>query len=138
MMECTSIIESVDRLGDELLSDGDHIRIKEGKYLPDSIIACIGDHKLEILAILERDNKAKRAGFMIAIPGEMYTATLSKVSSIYVEHIEEGWQGWRETHFSHQCKAISSKIIATGNTFDFVLLKVKQYLDYIIKKREKT
>jgi hypothetical protein len=106
MMECISIIKSIDQLGAELVSDGGHIRIKQGKYLPDSIIASIGDYKREILAILERDNQAKRAGFMIAIPGKLYTATLSKVSSIYVEHIENGWQGWREAHYPHHCKAI--------------------------------
>lgn len=137
-MDCVSIIQSVERLGAELLLDGDHIRIKKGKYLPDSIIACIEDNKREILAILDRDDRAKQAGFMVAIPGELYTVTLSNVSSIYIEHIEGGWEAWRETHYTYQHKAISSKIIATGNTFDFVLLKVKQYLVYIIKKMKKT
>ncbi|PGT73606.1 hypothetical protein [Priestia megaterium] len=138
MMDCISIIQSVDRFGAELLLEGNHIRIKKGKYLPRSITASIGDHKREIVATLEKDNQAKRAGLMIAISGELYTAKLNNVSSIYFEHIEGGWEAWRETHYPHQYKAISSKIIATGNTFDFVLLKVKQYLDYIIKKRRKT
>jgi hypothetical protein len=137
-MDCVSIIQSVERLGAELLLDGDHIRIKKGKYLPDSIIASIGGNKGGILAILERDDRAKRAGFMVAIPGELYTVTLSNVSIIYVEHIEGGWEAWRETHYPNLRKAASSKIIATGNTFDFVLQKVKQYLVYIIKKMEKT
>ncbi|PGR96900.1 hypothetical protein COC61_11015 [Priestia megaterium] len=138
MMDCISIIQSVDRLGAELLLEGNHIRIKKGKYLPVSITASIGNHKREILAILERDNQAKRAGLMIAIPGELYTVTLNNVSSVYFEHIEDGWEARRETHYPHQSKAISSKIIAIGNTFEFALQKVKQYLDYIIKKREKT
>ena len=137
MMDCTSIIQSVDRLGAELLLEGNYILVKKGKHLPGSITASIGDHKREILAILERDNQAKRAGLIIAIPGELYTATLNNVSSVYFEHIEDGWEARRETHYPHQYKAISSKIIAIGNTFEFVLQKVKQYLDYIIKKREK-
>lgn len=138
MIDCISLIQSVDQLGAELLPDSDHIRIKKGKYLPDSITASIVDHKREILAILERDNQAKQAGFMIAITGELYTNTLSNISSVYIERIENGWEAWRETYYPHQRKAIRSKSIATGNTFDFVLLKVKQYLDYIIKKRQKT
>lgn len=137
MMDCINIIQSVDRLGAELLQEGNHILIKKGKYLPSSITASIGDHKREILAILERDNQAKRAGLMTAIPGELYTLTLNNVSSVYFEHIENGWEAWRETHYLHQYKVISSKMIAKGNTFEFVLQKVKQYLDYIIKKREK-
>jgi len=135
-MECTRIIHSVDQFGADLLCDGEHLHIKKAKYLSDSIIASIREWKWEILAILEKDNQASQAGFMIAISGELYTANLSNVSSIYIEHIESRWQGWRETHYPHQYKAISSKIIATGNTFEYVLLKVKQYLDYIIKKRE--
>ncbi|GAB6259316.1 hypothetical protein [Peribacillus sp. N1] len=95
MMDTVSIIQSVERLGAQL-SVGDHIRIKKGVYLPDSITASIGDYKQEILAVLERDNKAKQTGFMIGIPGEVYTVTLSKFCSIYVEHIEDGWEAWRE------------------------------------------
>ncbi|PGT49839.1 hypothetical protein COD13_29065 [Priestia megaterium] len=74
---------------------------------------------------------------MVVVPGELYTVTLNNVSGVYFEHIENGWVAWRETHYPYQYKAISSKIITNGNTFEFVLQKVKQYLDYIIKKREK-
>ncbi|MDP9742305.1 UNVERIFIED_ORG: hypothetical protein QFZ59_004135 [Bacillus sp. B2I3] len=84
-MDTVGIIQSVERLGAELVPDGGYIRIKKGKYLPDSIIASIADHKREILAILEMDNQAKKAGFMIAIPGELYTVTLSNLSSVYIE-----------------------------------------------------
>ncbi len=136
-MDTVDIIQSVERLGAELLPDDGYIRIKKGKYLSDSITASIADHKREILAILEMDSQAKQAGFIITIPGELYTVTLSNISSVYIEHIENRWEAWRETHYSHQRKAASSKIIATGDTFDFVFLKVKQYLDYIIKKRRK-
>lgn len=137
-MDTVGIIQSVERLGAELVPDGGYIRIKKGKYLPDSIIASIADHKREILAILEMDYQAKKAGFMIAIPGELYTVTLSNQSSVYIEQIENRWEVWRETYYPHQRKAISSKIIVAGNTLDFVFLKVKQYLDYIIKKMQKT
>ncbi|MDQ0221359.1 hypothetical protein J2S21_004529 [Peribacillus cavernae] len=75
---------------------------------------------------------------MVAIPGELYTVTLSNVSSIYVEYIEGGWEAWRETQYPNQRKIINSKIIANSNTVDFVFRKVEQYLDYIIKKKGKT
>jgi hypothetical protein len=60
----------------------------------------------------------------VAIPGELYTVTLNNVSNIYVEHTEGGWEAWRERHFPNPRKPMNSKIIATGNTFDFVLLKM--------------
>ncbi|MDQ0221360.1 hypothetical protein [Peribacillus cavernae] len=40
-----------------MLEDGDDIRVKKGKYLPDSITASIGDNKREILAILEMNGE---------------------------------------------------------------------------------
>ncbi|MDQ0880959.1 hypothetical protein [Peribacillus sp. V2I11] len=108
-MDCANIIQSVEQLGAELLLDGDHIRIKKGKYLPDSLIASIPGNKRGILAILERDDQVKRIGFMVAIPGELYTVTLSNVSSIFIEYIEGGWQAWRETNYPYKRNAISSQ-----------------------------
>ncbi|PRS27016.1 hypothetical protein C6X99_17225 [Bacillus pumilus] len=69
-----------------------HLLIKKEKYLPSLITVSKGDHKREILAILESDNKVKRAGLIIAIPGELYTVTLNNVSSVYFEQIENGWE----------------------------------------------
>lgn len=136
MMDSINIIQSVDRFGAELLQEGNHILIKKGKYLPSSITASIGDCNREILDIIEKDNQAKRAGLMIAIPGELYTMDLNQFSSIYVEHIEQRWEAWRETHYKFQRKVISNNVIATGNTFNFVISKVEQYLDYINKKKK--
>lgn len=131
MMDCARVIDSVERFGAELLIDGPHIRIKKGKDLPTHITDNIRSKKREILAVLKSDKQAKEAGLMIGIPGELYTITLSEVSSIYVEHREDQWEAWRETHIPYQRKAIQYKIIASGNTLEFVLLKVRRYLDYI-------
>lgn len=81
------------------------------------------------------DEKARGAGLMIGIPGELYTVTLSKVSSIYIERKEGRWEARRETHYPDNSKAVSSKTIARASTFDCVLPKVNRYLDYIDRKR---
>ncbi|WP_052475332.1 hypothetical protein [Bacillus badius] len=128
-MDTVDIIQSVERLGAELLPGGGCIRIKKGKYLPNSITARIAEHKQDILTILERDNQAKKAGFLIAIPGQLYTVTLSKISSIYIEHIQKSWEAWRETHYQGRQQVI--KFIATGKTLDYVLVKVRNYLEYV-------
>lgn len=137
-MDTLQVIQTAERLGFILIIDGDHIRIKQGKSMPGSLKASIKEYKPQILATLKRDQEAKENGLMIGIPGQLYTVTLSNVSCIYVEHIEDRWEAWRETNYPHQRKAIGSKIITTGNTFDFVLLKVKRYLDYINRKRKPT
>jgi hypothetical protein len=81
------------------------------------------------------DNQAKAAGFMIGLPGELYTLSLSRSSAVYIEQIEDEWQAWRETYQKGRKRAINEKTIATGTTFDYVLMKAKGYFDYIERKR---
>ncbi|PAE31674.1 hypothetical protein CHI06_27585 [Bacillus sp. 7884-1] len=85
--------------------------------------------------MLERDNKAKYTGFIVALPGELYTRTIGKNSCAYIEQIGSEWQAWRETYQSKKEKAVSNKIIFTSETFELVLLKAKGYFDYIGRKR---
>ncbi|MBM7094786.1 hypothetical protein JSY36_03365 [Bacillus sp. H-16] len=81
------------------------------------------------------DEQAKGAGLMIGIPGELYTATISNISSLYIERINGRWEVWRETHYPGQSEAISRKTIGTGSKLEDVLPKVKRYLDYIASKK---
>ncbi|MCY8233894.1 hypothetical protein [Priestia endophytica] len=137
-MNALKVFQLIEQLGFGLIAEGNDIRIKRGEVLPAALRDNVIEYKPQILAMLKRDKKAKVNGLMIGIPGKLYTVTLSKISSIYIEQIEGGWEAWRETHYPCQRKLISSKIIANGNTFDFVLLRVKQYLDYINRKRKPT
>ncbi len=93
-------------------------------------------YKSDILAILKRNKKAKEAGLIIGVPGMVYTVTISNISSVYVECINGIWKAWRETHYPTQKKPVSTKIIATGSTFNYVISKLKRYLEYIIQKKE--
>jgi hypothetical protein len=91
---------------------------------------------LELVATAEAeqlDKKAKQAGLMIAIPGEMYTLTISTVSAVYIERVGDKWEAWRETHCFGQKKLISVKVIGTSSEFEYVLVSVKKYLSYITK-----
>lgn len=46
----------------------------------------------------KRDEKAKVAGYMIAMSGTLYTLTLSKTSCVYIDYINGFWTAWRERH----------------------------------------
>jgi hypothetical protein len=95
---------------------------------------------LELVATAEAeqlDKKAKQAGLMIAIPGEMYTLTISTVSAVYIERVGDKWEAWRETHCFGQRKPISVKVIGTSSELEYVLVSVKKYLRYIGEKRIK-
>ncbi|MFP3886784.1 hypothetical protein U8V97_15155 [Priestia filamentosa] len=113
------------------MTDSDRILIKNGKRLPDSLKSSIRDHKQDILAASNRDKEAKAAGLIIGIPGVLYMVSISNISSIYLELIDGNWEAWRETHYLGQKQSISMKIIATGSTFNYVIQKVKKYLNYI-------
>ncbi|WP_332632540.1 hypothetical protein [Halalkalibacter flavus] len=133
-MNALNVIQSTEQLGFVLIAEGDDIRVKKGKRLPDSLRANIIDYKPQILATLRRDKKAKQTGLVICIPGELYAVSINKNSSIYIDHMENRWEAWRETHYLKQ-NAPSNKTIATGCAFEDVLPKVKQYLEYISRGR---
>ncbi len=134
-MEVLNMIEQAEHAGCELVAEGEHIRIKKGKRLSASLKAEIREHKADILAVLTNDSKAKAAGFMIGVPGELYTLSLSKSSAVYIEQIGGGWQAWRETYQKGREQAVSTKTIVKASTLDYVLMKVKGYFAYIERKR---
>lgn len=50
-------------------------------------------------AVVESQDKlAKEAGFIIAIPGELYTRSLGKRSEVYIDKICNNWEVWRESY----------------------------------------
>ncbi|QWG38116.1 hypothetical protein EXW35_06580 [Bacillus mycoides] len=84
----------------------------------------------------KRDEKAKVAGYMVALSGTLYTLTLSKTSCVYIDYINGFWTAWRESHWNTDKQPSSVKIIAKAATFDYVLMKTKGYLDFIKKIKQ--
>ncbi|WP_133243475.1 pathogenicity island protein [Pueribacillus theae] len=117
------------------MAEDEHIRITDSKHLPASLKEKIRENKDVILEALNRDIKAKKAGFMIGLTGKVYTRSLSKNSMVYIEQIGSQWEAWRETYQKGRHRAISVKVICSGSTFEYVLLKAKGYFDYIERKR---
>lgn len=83
----------------------------------------------------KRDEKAKTAGYMVALSGTFYTLTLSKTSCVYIDYINGFWTAWRESHWNTDKQPSSVKIIVKAATFDYVLMKTKGYLDFIKRKK---
>ena len=44
------------------------------------------------------DKQAKNLGLIIGISEEMYFCSISKVSQVYVEFIDNQWVAWRESY----------------------------------------
>lgn len=89
---------------------------------------------IEKAEIRTKDKKAKKAGFMIGIPGELYTKTLDINGIIYVEKIANEWKAFRETFTFNKNTSTSYKLIARSKDLDYVLVKTEQYYKFIKRK----
>ncbi|MCM3670279.1 hypothetical protein M3181_14950 [Mesobacillus maritimus] len=135
MMEPLKLLEYTEAIHHEIDLEGDKLRIFRRKYLPGDLKEQILHHKTGILEILQNDRAAKEIGLMVGIPGTLYMWTVSRFSTAYMELYNNEWIAWRETYQVGRRKAISHKIIAQGNKYDYVLMQFKKYIDYIKKRR---
>lgn len=77
------------------------------------------------------DEKAKEAGFVIGLQGELYTLSIGRHSAIYIERIAGKWIVWRETYQRNRIGAISTKTITETVILDYALKRAKMYLSYL-------
>ncbi|MEL3973050.1 hypothetical protein AAEO50_12260 [Rossellomorea oryzaecorticis] len=127
------LIQSAESIGCPLSLEGERIKVEGISRLPASLLERIKEHKAQIVETLKNDQEARNRGFMVGVPGEIYTKSLHHKSNVYVEKIGDQWEAWRETY--QKGKTVSTKVIMTGNTLEYVLVKVSQYFDYMEKKR---
>ncbi|WP_150873526.1 pathogenicity island protein [Staphylococcus saprophyticus] len=80
------------------------------------------------------DKQAEKIGLIVGIPEEMYFCSISKISAVYVEYIDEKWVVWRESYVPNTNRRTSYKLIAHGG-FELVMARTKNYLGYIKKNR---
>ncbi|MGX0281258.1 pathogenicity island protein [Staphylococcus cohnii] len=80
------------------------------------------------------DKQAEKIGLIVGITEEMYFCSISKISAVYVEYIDEKWVAWRESYVPNTNRRTSYKLIAHGG-FELVMARTKKYLGYIKKNR---
>lgn len=80
------------------------------------------------------DKQAKNIGLIVGISEEMYFCSISRVSAVYVEYIDEKWVAWRESYVPNRNRRSSYKLLAHGG-FELVIARTKNYLEYIKKNR---
>lgn len=92
-----------------------------------------GRRQLEVQAVKEvynLDEQAKNIGLITGVSNEIYYCSISYVSTVYLECINDSWTAWRESYIPKSNKRTSYKVIATGS-FELVLARTKRYLNYI-------
>lgn len=80
------------------------------------------------------DKETKKFGLITGISNEIYFCSISYVSTVYLELINDNWVAWRETYQPNTNQLKHYKLIANGE-FDYVLSRTKNYLNYITKNR---
>ncbi|NQD97461.1 pathogenicity island protein [Staphylococcus xylosus] len=80
------------------------------------------------------DKQAEKIGLIGGIPEEMYFCSISRVSAVYIEYIDEKWVAWRESYIPNTNRRSSYKLIAHSG-FELVIARTKNYLGYIKKNR---
>lgn len=81
------------------------------------------------------DKQAEKLGLIVGITEEMYFCSISRVSAVYVELVNNNWVAWRESYIPNTNRRTSYKLIAQGS-FDLVIARTKNYLKIIKKNRE--
>ncbi|WP_267920156.1 pathogenicity island protein [Staphylococcus xylosus] len=97
----------------------------------------VGRRLLEVQAIsfeTNYDKQAEKIGLIVGIPEEMYFCSISRVSVVYVEYIENQWVAWRESYVPNSNRRTSYKVISHGG-FELVMARTKNYLGYIKKNK---
>ncbi|PTG05334.1 pathogenicity island protein [Staphylococcus chromogenes] len=84
--------------------------------------------------IYSLDEQAEKIGLITGISEEIYFCSISHVSQVYVEYINDVWVAWRESYVPNTNQRTSYKLITQGN-FELVIARVKNYLTYIKRKK---
>lgn len=79
---------------------------------------------------IDYDTQARKVGLIVGISEEIYFCSLSHVSTVYVERIDDHWEVWRENYIPNMNHRKNYKVLASGE-FDYVIARTKNYLKYM-------
>lgn len=119
-----------------VLEDG-NIKLERGKCLPLPLVEMIRIHKAEIVQILQRDRKARAAGFLPLVTGEAYEHQIAQNSHVFIMLEGDKWNAWRESWPQGRRKSTSMKEIVSGvMSFELALFKARNYVEFVGKGRK--
>lgn len=130
------LLSRCEREGNSLSLEGDGIRVENIALLPDRLKKEIITNKDELINVLKRDLLARENGILIGIPGTLYTWTISRFTFAYVEYVGGEWIATRETYKQGVRTVKSHKVIARGNTFEYVFNEFVGYKNFITSNKK--
>ncbi|KAA0941639.1 hypothetical protein FQ087_21025 [Sporosarcina sp. ANT_H38] len=130
------LLSRCEREGNSLSLEGDGIRVENIAQLPANLKNEITANKNELIKALNRDLLAIENCILIGIPGTLYTWTVSRFTFAYVEYVDGEWIATRETYKPGVRTATSHKVIAKGNTFEYVFNEFVGYKNFITSNKK--
>ncbi len=127
------LLSRCEREGNSLSLEGDGIRVENIAQLPINLKNEIIANKDELIKALSRDLLAIENGILIGISGTLYTFTVSRFTFAYVDYVDGEWIAIRETYKQCASTATSHKVIARGNTFEYVFNEFVGYKNFITR-----
>lgn len=131
------LISRCEREGNSLSLMGDGIRVENIAQLTDRLKKEIITNKGELINVLKRDLLARENGILIGIPGTLYTFTINRNTIAYVDCVDGEWIATRETYKRGVRTATSHKVIARGNTFEYVFNEFVSYKNFITGNKKR-
>jgi len=130
------LLSRCEREGNSLSLEGDGLRVENIAQLPADLKNEIIANKNELIKALNRDLLARENGILIGIPGTLYTCTISCNTIAYVEYVDGEWIATRETYKRGVRTTSSHKVIARGNTFEYVFNEFVGYKNFITRNNK--
>lgn len=146
-MTTYELIRKLESLGALLsITNENRLKIDGVKNISADVLDAVKQRKEEIKSILYLDYKAKTKGWIVAIPGELYTLRIKQFRAVngdvitmevFIERdLEDKWTAWRET-WSDNNKKSSYYVIVEGGSFRRALAKATAYVSYLKNRRRR-
>lgn len=134
MNTAIELIRELEAYGAYVDIEGEQLKLIRGKSLPTSLLDKARMRKADIVEVLERDQKARKAGFVPLLTGEVYERQYSLTSHVFIMMESNEWNAWRESWQQGTKDSASQKQIAERVNFDLALVKANQYIQYLTKR----
>lgn len=84
MTDVIQIIHEVEIIGVSLEIKGEQLKINSWKLLSPKTLELIRTKKSEIMDVLSKDQKARQAGFLTLVSGDVYECQYDKLSHVFI------------------------------------------------------
>jgi hypothetical protein len=130
-----SLLKEIEGMGCAVEVERDKLKLLDPRPITDDIRSQLREHKPEILKMFEREEQAKKQGWIVFPYGEGFEKQVSWNTSVYIFLEEDGtYTVWRATWYEGTSPAKESIIIQKVD-FETAFERANNYVQWFQKKR---